>query len=431
MRATFAFLLAAVFFLITPCFNALSIALYAWFTSATSIATPFFSFLATVEIVFLKPCLKTAFCAALLRDCLIDFLEALISAMKHAIVIIENKNSPRVGLEPTTQWLTVTCSTDWATSDQWRQVGCTIDITPKIASDFIRLPRRGLEPLHRQALGSKPSMSTNSITSAYRTISEGRTRTFNLLIQSQMLYQLSYFRTTTNLLIHPDVSGYQWSYSRIIDIILNCNPILVAGDGIEPPTYGLWARRDTISPPRSLPSLGYKDSNLDWRLQRPLSYRLDDTPSSVWISVSSWQHKKNSVIDRIQIILPIASDSLYKTYLCSNDWYATHSTHITMTFRSRKMTSQTPPYAPLPLSVLRHPTICYPYLWRWNICDWSHHTRSRISRKYFLLRTTVIRNHQPQTTHYALFPHALTFPRDIWSDSTRITPPMSPCYRLS
>ena len=32
---------------------------------------------------------------------------------------IKSINSPRVGLEPTTQWLTATCSTDWAISD-WR-----------------------------------------------------------------------------------------------------------------------------------------------------------------------------------------------------------------------------------------------------------------------------------------------------------------------
>ncbi len=105
------------------------------------------------------------------------------------------------------------------------------------------LPRVGLEPTHRTALGSKPSMSTNSITPAQihcflshkiqvkytcggwnrttclrvmsparyhfstphlQTITEpiqtksrlsgGRSRTYNRLIQSQVLYQLSYSR---------------------------------------------------------------------------------------------------------------------------------------------------------------------------------------------------------------------------------------------
>lgn len=79
--------------------------------------------------------------------------------------------------------------------------------------------------------------------------------------------------------------------------------ILVAEDGIEPPTFGLWARRDTVSllrndamagelgfEPRQTESesgvlplddspitkedwLGNQDSNLDKRSQSPVSYR--------------------------------------------------------------------------------------------------------------------------------------------------------------
>lgn len=74
-----------------------------------------------------------------------------------------------MGLEPTTQWLTATCSTDWATSDhknkrQYRQR--VNQGRQKANADARLLPRVGFEPTHRTALGSKPSMSTNSITPA-------------------------------------------------------------------------------------------------------------------------------------------------------------------------------------------------------------------------------------------------------------------------
>lgn len=136
------------------------------------------------------------------------------------------------------------------------------------------------------------------------TISERRTRTFNLLIQSQMLYQLSYFRISENIM----GKVHQTNYIMVLDRIyleereylqpahnsIKHNYIMVpgtglepahrkalgskpsmstnsitpaydiiiiliihfAGAGIEPAIFGLWARRDTVSPPRNTSGWG-------------------------------------------------------------------------------------------------------------------------------------------------------------------------------
>lgn len=57
---------------------------------------------------------------------------------------------------------------------------------------------------------------------------------------------------------------------------------LVAGDGIEPPVFGLWARRDTISPPRSIGYCLYSFGELGFEPRQTESKSvvlpLDDSP---------------------------------------------------------------------------------------------------------------------------------------------------------
>ncbi len=54
------------------------------------------------------------------------------------------------------------------------------------------MPGAGLEPARHKAPGSKPGVSANSTTPAKN--SGGRTRTCDLLVQSQAFYQLNYSR---------------------------------------------------------------------------------------------------------------------------------------------------------------------------------------------------------------------------------------------
>ena len=68
-----------------------------------------------------------------------------------------------MGLEPTTQWLTATCSTDWATSEQYLYINLFSYFFNIFNS---QIPRVGLEPTRRKAPGSKPGVSTSSTTSA-------------------------------------------------------------------------------------------------------------------------------------------------------------------------------------------------------------------------------------------------------------------------
>ncbi len=52
---------------------------------------------------------------------------------------------------------------------------------------------------------------------------------------------------------------------------------MVAGDGFEPPTFGLWAQRATgLLYPASW--LEYKDSNLGMAGPKPAALPLGDTP---------------------------------------------------------------------------------------------------------------------------------------------------------
>lgn len=83
------------------------------------------------------------------------------------------------------------------------------------------LPRTGLEPAHLTAPGSKPGVSTNSTISAYIQELGFEPSTFWFRVRRSTKW-------TT-----PD-----WSF------------FLVAGDGVGPPIFGLWARRDTVSLPR-------------------------------------------------------------------------------------------------------------------------------------------------------------------------------------
>ncbi len=62
---------------------------------------------------------------------------------------------------------------------------------------YLCVPKRGLEPPRVAALVPKTSVSTNSTTWAGVCITScppGRTRTFDRLVKSQLLYRLSYKR---------------------------------------------------------------------------------------------------------------------------------------------------------------------------------------------------------------------------------------------
>ena len=101
-------------------------------------------------------------------------------------------NSPGEGLEPTTQWLTVICSTDWAIPEcitrgyiliqkHISRLFCTFFWTQFL----IDLPRTGLEPAHLTAPGSKPGVSTNSTISAQLYVSTPAEAGFSI---SQPIY---------------------------------------------------------------------------------------------------------------------------------------------------------------------------------------------------------------------------------------------------
>lgn len=116
--AILCFFLPQFFFFNTPTFTHLSIYLYivltcSWFTvSPFSIA--FLNFLITIFILSLK----SKFLWRNTKDLFADFFaDFVIGILKFKFKYLKQTSSPGEGLEPTTQWLTVICSTDWAIPD--------------------------------------------------------------------------------------------------------------------------------------------------------------------------------------------------------------------------------------------------------------------------------------------------------------------------
>ena len=110
----------------------------------------------------------------------------------------------RWGFEPQTPWLKVKCSTDWA-SETKNKFGCLgwIRTSGMQESKSCALPlgyeailqvveRDGVEPSNpKEQIYSLPRLATSL--SLQKNGAENRNRTRNLLITSQLLYQLSYF----------------------------------------------------------------------------------------------------------------------------------------------------------------------------------------------------------------------------------------------